>query len=557
MPGSMQSVPLEAPPECAADLILHGGTVLTMDRANRRAEAVAIRRGEIVVVGNDRAALRLAGPRTRVVDLAGRAALPGFIETHSHPMSAGRQRRAGVDVSTPPNETIEDILERVAARVRATPKGDWIQGGRYDDTLLREMRHPTRRDLDRAAPDHPVYLVHVSGHLAAVNTAALVIAGITRDTPDPPGAKIFRDEHGEPTGVLAEDAALSLVSRHLPAATPDEMMEDLAAASAEYVAAGITSCTDASVGPEALAAYRRAVARHRFLPRVYALVNGRAFLNLEAGSLAPLEATAWGLGDDRFRIGAAKLFADGSIQGLTGALSEPYACAPETRGVLIYTPEALAARVRTLHEAGWQIAIHGNGDAAIQAILDAYEAALRAAPRADHRHRIEHCQMAREDQLERMAALGIHASVFVKHVYYWGDRHRDLFIGPQRAARISPLRSAVRRGVRVALHSDCPVTPVAPLAGVWTAVNRITRNGTVLGPEQRVDIEQALRAYTSDAAFLSFEEDRKGTLEPGKLGDVTVLSADPHGVPPDMLDRLQVEMTIIGGEVVWYCTTHR
>jgi predicted amidohydrolase YtcJ len=284
---------------------------------------------------------------------------------------------------------------------------------------------------------------------------------------------------------------------------------------------------------------------------MYGFLTEALFPNLAGGELSPIERATPGLGDDRFRLGAFKLWADGSIQGITGALTEPYCCAPDTTGVLIFPQEGLDRRVRALHDGGWQIGIHGNGDASIDAILDAYAAALRANPRPDHRHRIEHCQMVREDQLDRMAELGVAASFFIKHVYYWGDRHRDIFIGPERAARIDPLASAERRGLRFALHSDCPVTPVPPLFGVWCAVNRITRNGDVLGAEQRIGVETALRAYTSMAAELAFEESIKGTLEPGKLGDITVLSADPTAVPPETLKDLTVDLTVIGGEVVF------
>jgi predicted amidohydrolase YtcJ len=549
-------VPREAAPEAAADLILYGGSVLSMDARNRRAEAVAVRAGRVLLLGADRDVLRLCGENTLAVDLAGRAALPGFIETHSHPIYFGLQRRFGVDAGTPPNETIADILDRIAAKVGETPPGTWIRGERYDDTLLREMRHPTRHDLDRVAPAHPVYLSHISGHLGTANSLALQIAGITRETADPAGGRILRDAAGEPTGVLAEAPAQRLVLRHLPRYAVEDLREGLEAANEEYVAAGITSAHDTGAGiiagGQEIGVYRAAIRAGRFRPRLYAFLTEAVFPELAEGRLHPLESAVAGMGDDRFRLGAVKLWADGSIQGLTGALAEPYACAPETTGVLIHPEQAdLDRRVRALHDGGWQIGIHGNGDAGIEAILDAYAAALAAAPRPDHRHRIEHCQMAREDQLDRMAELGVCASFFVKHVYYWGDRHRDIFIGPERAARISPLRSAEERGIRFALHSDCPVTPVAPLEGVWAAANRLTRDGAILGPDQRVSVETALRGYTANAAYLAFEEDAKGTLEPGKLGDIVVLSADPTHVPPETIDRIAVELTIVGGEVVY------
>ncbi|MGH7659894.1 MAG: amidohydrolase, partial [Vulcanimicrobiaceae bacterium] len=233
--------------------------------------------------------------------------------------------------------------------------------------------------------------------------------------------------------------------------------------------------------------------------------------------------------------------------GFTGALSEPYYCKPETTGFPIYDEGELSKRIRALRDAGWHVAVHANGDAAIEALVRAYERNSSGG----QRFRIEHCQTGREDQLERIAEHDIQVSFFIKHVYYWGDRHRDLFLGPERAPRISPLQSAHKLGIRFALHSDCPITPVAPLEGMWSAVNRITSGGERLGLEQSVDVETALRGYTSNAAYLSYEEDCKGTLEPGKFGDITILDRDPTAVPAEELDRLRVETTIIGGEIVY------
>jgi len=239
--------------------------------------------------------------------------------------------------------------------------------------------------------------------------------------------------------------------------------------------------------------------------------------------------------------------ADGSLQLLTGCVAEGYLCKPEEHGMMLLDPADLASRIAALDAAGWQVAVHGNGDAAIGAIIDSY-ARLGGTGR---RHRIEHCQTVREDQLARMAEHGVLASFFIKHVYYWGDRHRDRFLGPARARRISPLASATKHGVRFGLHSDTPVTPVPPLEGIWCAVARTTRGGELLGPEQAIDVEAALRGYTIEAAYLAGEEDIKGSLEPGKLADLAVLSADPTAVPTDRLRSITVETTVVGGEVVF------
>jgi len=538
-----------AEPGVAADLILYDGDILTLAETTHL-QALAIRDGRIIRLGTTRDVLRLCGSETRCVDLAGRTALPGFIETHNHPMHYGYAVKIAVDASTPPNETIDDILQRIEQRVRATPKRAWIRAERYDDTLLREKRHPTRADLDRVTPDHPVYMTHVTGHFSVANSAALKIAGITAQTPDPPGGIIYRDESGNPNGVLAESAAQMLVSQHLPAFGEDEMLASLQAASDEYVKAGVTTAHDLGIGlhggAQAIAAYHRAKERGLFRPRVYGFLAEQILPELAEGTLGPMARAVAGIGDDQFRLAGVKMWSDGSIQGITGALSEPYYCQPATRGLPIYSEEQLTVRIRALRDAGWHVAVHANGDAAIGAVVAAYE----QTP-GGQRYRIEHCQTGRDDQLDRIARHDIHVSFFIKHVYYWGDRHRDIFLGPERAQRISPLASARKRGIRYALHSDCPVTPVMPLEGIWAAVNRITSGGARLGPEQRIDVETALRAYTSSAAHLSFEENQKGTLETGKLGDVVVLDRDPTASEPEQLNRLQVDMTIIGGQVVF------
>jgi predicted amidohydrolase YtcJ len=272
-------------------------------------------------------------------------------------------------------------------------------------------------------------------------------------------------------------------------------------------------------------------------------------------SVAEAGALLSGFGDDWLRLGAIKSWHDGSNQGFTGYFSVPYHTPfkgdATYRGYPSRTREELAALVKELHDAGYQIAIHGNGDAAIDDILFAYEQAQQANPRPDARHRIEHCQYVREDQLDKIAQLGVTPSFFVGHVYYWGDRHRDIFLGPERAARISPLESARRRGIRFTVHDDTPVTPVDPLQLVWVSVNRTMKSGEVLGADQRITVEQALRAVTLDAAWQNHEEDRKGSIEVGKLADFTVLEENPAEAPPENIRDIRILRTVVGGRTVW------
>ncbi len=540
-----------ADPSIAADFVALNGAVLTLDAAGHRAGALAARDGRVVAVAGDRAIAELIGPDTRVLDLAGSTAIPGFVESHNHPAFFGMTLAAAVDAGTPPNETIADIVDRLAQAVADSEPGRWIRGYRYDDTLLADNRHPTRADLDGASPANPVVLTHVSGHFCVANSLALREVGITARTPDPPGGRIDRDTGGEPSGVLAEAAAFLVTSR-LPGQDADTLADALLLADAEYARHGITTVHDTGVGlnggAEELRAYRRLHARGALRTRVTGYLFHTLLDGLAEGALDPVASGIAGLGDDHFRLTGVKVIADGSIQGLTGCLAEGYTCAPDEHGMMLLEPDDLARRIATLDAAGWQVAVHGNGDAAIEAIIDAY---ARLDGGTGQHHRIEHCQTVREDQLDRMAANGVLASFFVKHVYYWGDRHRDTFLGPARAQRISPLASARAAGVRFGLHSDTPVTPVPPLEGIWCAVNRITRDGSVLGARQSVDVDTALRAYTIEAAHLAGEDDRKGSLEVGKLADLAVLSEDPSTVDSARLKDLTVRATVVGGRVTF------
>ncbi|MQA60967.1 MAG: amidohydrolase family protein [Actinophytocola sp.] len=541
-------------PHDTADVIFYGGQVLTLDQRNSRATAIATRAGRVLAVGDDRTMLGLAGAHTRRHDLGGRTAIPGFVESHTHPYFFGLTLDAAVDAGSPPNDSVADIVERVSDAAKTTPPGEWIVGYRYDDTLLRDGRHPTLHDLDPVSKDHPVLLVHISGHFVTTNSAALRRAGIRSTTPDPAGGALGRDASGKPTGVLAETAAFPIYAL-LPKRSRQAMTEILGLAGDAYLAAGVTSVHDTGVGlfngPDEFDAYRAAIASGRLRTRVRGYVWDQILGELGPGVPGPQDIAVAGVDTDRFQLAGVKIISDGSLQGLTGCLSEPYTCNPDERGTMLLTPAQLTGRVAELHDAGWQVAVHGNGDEAIQAIVDAYRKLGAAPGDGGGRHRIEHCQTVREDQLDLMAAHDMLASFFVKHVYYWGDRHRDRFLGPDRARRINPLASARRRGLRFGLHADTPVTPVPPLEGIWCAVARRTRDGEELGPEQRVDVETALRAYTSEAAYLGFDEGAKGSLEPGKLADIAVLSDDPTAVAPEALRRLTVDATLIDGELVW------
>ncbi len=536
------------------DVIYLNGTVITMDARQSEAQAVAVRGDTIVAVGDNNAIEDLAGPDTDRIDLDGATLLPGFYAAHDHFPGSGVVALFRVDLNSPPIgeiNTMDELVARLAARANETPKGEWVRGRGYDDTLIREKRHPTRADLDRASTEHPIYIGHISGHLGVANSLALEMAGITKETPEPSGGVIRKDpETGEPNGVFEE--SMSLVTRLIPPLDENDRLSAIRWAVADYVEEGVTTTVIAHGSTNTLRDLQRA--------RGDGLLSLRVISMGSKGSLdapSPGEAGGFvsGFGDTRLKLGAVKVFQDGSIQGFTGYLVEPYYTPfkgdASYRGYPRRERGELVAIVKSLHRAGYQIAIHGNGDAAIDDILFAFREAQKDFPRVDARHRIEHCQMAREDQLDEMQELGITPSFFVGHAYYWGDRHRDIFMGPERAARLSPLKSAVDRGIRFTVHDDTPVTPVKPIQLVWDAVNRITTSGKVLGPAQRISPYEALRSVTIDAAWQNFEEDIKGSIEVGKLADFVVLEENPLTVDPEHIRDIRVRATIVGGETIF------
>jgi predicted amidohydrolase YtcJ len=522
-----------------------------MDADDRIAEALLVEGDRIAAVGSEDALRAQTGGRARVVDLAGRALVPGFIDAHGHFPGAGIYA-VFADLNSPPIgtvETIDELVARLELRAAETAAGDWVIGMGYDDTLLAEARHPTRADLDRASAEHPIQIWHISGHMAVLNSLGLERLGIGADTPDPEGGIIRRAaETGEPDGVL-EESATEFIAAGVP---PPSLLEGLAIAreaAARYTRAGVTTA-QSGYTMKALMQSLPWLVRLGLVPLRLVLWPG-----MEVADEILDGSYAFASYDERWvKSGAVKLIADGSIQAYTGYLSRPYHVPPgddpDFRGYPRLPRDKLFERVQRYHEHGLQVAVHGNGDAAIDDILDAFENAQRAHPRGDARHVVIHAQMARDDQLDRMKQLGVIPSFFSLHTYYWGDRHRDIFMGPERAERMSPARSAVRRGLRFTIHTDSPVVPMEPLRLIWSAVNRVSTSGARIGDAQRITPGEALRAVTIDAAYQHFEEGEKGSLEPGKLADLVILSASPLD-RPEAIDRIRVLETIIGGRTVF------
>ena len=539
------------------DTILVNGTVVTLTGPGNTkvAEALAITGDRITAIGTSDDVRGLAGTYTTVIDVDGQAVLPGFIDAHGHFPSSGLIEKHFVDLNSPPIgpvKTIEDIVSRLKEKAATTPPGIWIQGRGYDDTLVQEMRHPTRWDLDRASTEHPIYIGHISGHLSVGNSLALEIAEITSDSPQPFGGKIHKDETtGEPTGVLEEPPAMGHVSKLLPQFSEEDLVDAVATAAQAYASVGVTTAQQGATAPTGAAIFVRAHKEGRLPIRVHVWPVIQAVVAMIKNGDRLDQPAANGMVSYR----AVKGFADGSIQGYTGYLSQPYHSHshndPRYRGYPRMDRDALAKQIITVHQAGYQIAVHGNGDAAIDDVLYAFEQAFETAPRADARHLIIHAQMAREDQLDRMKAMGLIPSFFNLHTYYWGDRHWDIFMGPERAARMSPAASAVAKGLVYTLHADTPVVPMEPMRIVWAAVTRLSSGGRVIGEAQRISVVEALKGITTYAAYQAFEEEDKGTIEVGKLADLVILDRNPLTVDSLDLDDLRVTRTMVGGRTVY------
>ncbi len=522
-------------------LLIHGGPILTMDPHDPLVDAVLIDRGRIAAVG---AAAEAAGRGAPDIDLAGRLACPGLDDAHAHIMGVGFAQ-GQVDLSVDVAPSIDRILSLVSAETRSRAAGSWIVGQGYDQALLRERRHPTRFDLDRVAPDHPVLLWRSCHHIAVANSVALNLAGITPVTHDPPDGTIDRDAHGEPTGVLRESAATAVAGLQ-PEATEDEIADALIRGGLEFRRHGVTSATEAGIRrKEEFRAYQRLWAEQRLPLRSYLMmIIDDTFDALESLGIST------GFGDDWLRIGPAKLFADGSIGGRTARMRLPYQDEPDNRGLWMIPPAGIRERVLRADAAGFQIGIHAIGDAAVAEVLDAYEAAFTADPRPGRRHRIEHCSIVDEGLIDRIARLGVVPIPGTSFLYDMRPVYLQN-LGPDRVRYAYAMKTFAERGITAAASSDAPVVTVDPLLGIQTMVSRTDRRGDPIWPEEAVSVEEALLAYTANAAFASFSESSKGAIRPGMLADMTIFNSDLREVPADELAAQHVDFTIIDGEVAY------
>ena len=534
-----------------------GGPIFTMNKKNDIVEALAVKGDTILAVGKRADVLKAAGSDAEIVDLKGRVLMPGMIDGHSHFPDTSRRNILMVNLNVPPLgpvTCIADMQRLLKERAAETPKGQWVIGYNYNDLAMKEQRHPTRAELDAISTDHPIFIRHVTGHLGVANSKALELANITEKTPDPAGGRYRRGADGKLDGVLEGPAARAPIDKLMPKLTPEQELQAIAMDSMMYAAAGVTTANNGG-SPSIDEHFLKASRSGDLKIRVVIWPNGRNAKLIESYGKkrqgTQLDA------EGKVVLGPVKLFADGSPQGYTAWFSKPYykqlpGKPADYRGFPVFkNRDELFALVRKLHDDGWQITTHTNGDQAIQDMIDAYSAALKANPRKDHRHILNHCQFCRPDQVDAIAEMGFVPSYFVTHTWFWGDIHRDMVAGPERAAHISPLKAALDKGITFALHNDTPVTPISPLMDVFSAVTRLTSSGKVLGPDQRITVMEALRGVTINGAYMQRLEDKIGSLEKGKLADLVILDKDPTKVAPETLKDIKVDETIVGGQTVY------
>jgi len=524
-----------------ADHVLINATIYSMDPALPRAEAIALQGNRILAIGSTEDMLSLRGPNTEISDVGGAVMFPGFIDAHSHP--DGADEVTGADVN---RRSIAEIQAAMQAQAGKTAPGQWVIGYKYDDTKLAEERPANRLDLDLAVPLQPAIIRHRGGHTAVVNSRGLELAGINKETADPPGGHFGRDENGELTGFVAEKALTDVILQagEWPEITRTVRQQGVAYLTGLMAAAGLTSTTDAAGAVESLIAYQDARAAGELKTRLSFMPYGPSplFEHLKAAGLRT------GFGDEWLRFGAVKYWADGSASERTMRMSTPFAGKPDDYGLLTMSQEEIDAAVDDAIANGWRIGIHANGDVTIDMVLNAYERGLQGWQGPNPRFRIEHCSLVNPGLLQRIKASGVVPAPFYTYAHYHGEKWADY--GADKMEWMFAHRSFLDHGIPVAPASDYTPGPFEPLMAIQSMVTRKDFNGTVWGPSQRISVAEALQVCTINGAYASGEEAIKGSLTPGKLADLVILGADPHETDPDQIKNIPVLRTVVDGKTV-------
>ena len=521
------------------ELILYNATIYTVDPANPRAQAVAIAGGRFLAVGSNAEVNNLSWPGAKKIDIGGHTIVPGFIDAHLH-TGSGLNELRDVNCNLGSIAKVQSAIRERAAKVGP---GRLINGFMFDDTKTAEGRGLTKEDLDAAAPNNPVAITHRGGHSTYFNSFALKLAGITENTPDPPGGRYERDAQKKLTGRAQERAAgpvRSKLPREAPATRADRQA-GMKLLTKKFASSGLTSVNDGGGSGQSLQTFQDTYEAGELSVRVYAHQSGGAVKSATEAGLRT------GMGNEWIRVGAQKLFCDGSTSERTARLSQPYLPphAPNDYGILVANEEQLYEQGRAGHAAGWQTAIHACGDVAVDIVLKLYERLQKEMPRRDPRYTIVHCVVMNDDLIRRIKAIGAVPEPFSTYVYYHGEKMQEY--GAERLQRMFALRSFLDAGIPVTIGSDYVPGPFEPMMFLQSAVTRTDTKGTVWGPKQRITVDECLQV-SKNGAYASYEEKLKGSIEVGKLADLVVLGQDPHKVDPSTLVKIPIERTMVGGE---------
>jgi predicted amidohydrolase YtcJ len=531
-----------------ADLILSNGKIITVDKENSLTESVAIRDGIIISTGSSKEINQLAGSETKIVDLEGKTVLPGIIDSHTHPSHLAA-RFLEIDCRTPLVKNIPEILKKVEKKAQESENGEWIRGANFNDSKLEEKRHITRWELDEVSPKNPVFIVADTGHQALVNSKALEIAGVDKSTPDPPGGNIERDEKGEPTGLLYENA-MELIDKHIPEYSIEALKESYRDVVTKFSEWGITTTHNASSHKNGIRAYKQLLdegtrqLRMRLMMSVNSENPGDV---LDALELAGIES---GLGDHWLKIMSIKIMGDGSGAGGTSCVYEPQHRGTKGTGLWMTEPEQVEKLVVKAHKAGLRVSIHSIGDRGIDIALDCIEKALKEHPVEDMRHRLEHNSLCTLKQLKRIKELGVTPSSSIGYMYGLGDQYAENY-GSERSRWLHPHKTMKEMGIIAGGNNDCPVTYYSPFVQIYEAVTRKTSSGKVISLQESISVIDAIRVYTWNGAYLGKDEDILGSIEQGKLADMIIIDRDILTIPEEEIKDIQVLTTIVDGKIIY------
>jgi predicted amidohydrolase YtcJ len=536
---------------CKADLLLINGKIIIVDAEFSTKEAVAVKDGKIMATGSTKEMKKLKGDETEVINLKGKTVLPGLYDSHLHMLNSGATLQV-INCRTPPMKSIADMAKAVGEKAKKAKPGEWIVGRGWDQVKLAEHRNPTRYDFDKVAPNNPVYLTRTCGHLAVVNSKALELANITKKTKDPVGGRIVRDENGEPTGMLEESPAMGLCLSLIPPATIEDKVLQIKAASDAFNAVGITSVIEAGITEDEIVAYQLAMERGLLNVRVNYMLRAIDQNEPEEKSIQRIEHFPMisGYGNDMLRFQGLKILIDGGIGGKTALLREPYE--NDTRCGLLTVPETkLQHLVDAANKRGILSGIHCCGGKAMDIVIDAFKKTDKIKPIKGRRFYLIHAYQPSEENFKDCKKYGILVASQPDFLYYLGDSYVEN-VGIKRGAWLKPHRAWIDEGIMVAAGTDSPVTPYPPFPCLWASVARKTElKKTVMGAEQRVTREEAIRMYTVKGAYLSFEENIKGSIEPGKLADMIIIDRDILTCQEDDIKDARVLRTILGGKTVY------